>query len=197
MSDAPSLQPDDEAAALMARIGAGDHDAFAVLVRRFSGRIISLARHMMGATGEAEEIVQEICLRLWQRPGSWRPERGSFKSWLDRVTVNACLDRLRRRKWHGGTVDEEWQDPKPDVVAQLVKQEEQEAVRQAILQLPPRQRAALLLVEYRGLRQDAAAKDMGLSVDALESLLARGRRKLRTLLAPIIGGGAEGKHAAG
>jgi RNA polymerase sigma-70 factor (ECF subfamily) len=197
MSLTPPLQSQDELAVLMERIGTGDQDAYTVLVRRVSGRMFSLAHHMLGATGEAEEIVQEVCLRLWQRPGSWRPDRGNLKSWLDRVTVNACLDRLRRRKWDGGAVDENWQDHQPDAVAVMVKQEEQAAVRHAILQLPPRQRAALLLVEYRGLRQDAAAKDMGLSVEALESLLARGRRKLRALLAPVIGLEQGERHVAG
>ena len=171
----------------MARVCAGDRDAYTILVRRYGTHIYSLARHMCGPTGEAEEVAQDVCLRLWQRPDAWDSTRGSFKAWLDRVTMNACLDRLRRRKWHGGAVSEEWADASPGAVEQLVRQEEQQAVRDAIQMLPPRQRAALLLVEYRGLGQAAAAQDMGLSVEALESLLARGRRKLRELLGPRLG----------
>lgn len=187
MESAVAETPNSEAAALMARIRQGDQDAYTILVRRHGQRLYGLARHMCGGTGEAEEVVQEVCLRLWQRPEAWDPEKGSFTAWLDRVAVNACLDHLRRRKWHGGTVSDEWADPTPDVVASLMQQQEQQAVRDAIQLLPPRQRAALLLVEYRGLGQAAAAADMGLSVEALESLLARGRRKLRELLTPEIG----------
>lgn len=196
MEPAIAETPNSEAAALMARIRHGDQDAYTILVRRHGQRLYGLARHMCGGTGEAEEVVQEVCLRLWQRPEAWNPERGSFTAWLDRVTVNACLDHLRRRKWHGGAVSDEWADPAPDVVASLMQQQEQQAVRDAIQLLPPRQRAALLLVEYRGLGQAAAAADMGLSVDALESLLARGRRKLRELLTPVLRREEGGHHAA-
>lgn len=196
MEPAVTETPNSEAAALMARIRQGDQDAYTILVRRHGQRLYGLARHMCGGTGEAEEVVQEVCLRLWQRPEAWNPERGSFTAWLDRVTVNACLDHLRRRKWHGGAVSDEWADPAPDVVANLMQQQEQQAVRDAIQLLPPRQRAALLLVEYRGLGQAAAAADMGLSVEALESLLARGRRKLRELLTPVLRREIGGHHAA-
>ncbi len=197
MESAVAETPNSEAAALMARIRQGDQDAYTILVRRHGQRLYGLARHMCGGTGEAEEVVQEVCLRLWQRPEAWDPEKGSFTAWLDRVAVNACLDHLRRRKWHGGTVSDEWADPTPDVVASLMQQQEQQAVRDAIQLLPPRQRAALLLVEYRGLGQAAAAADMGLSVEALESLLARGRRKLRELLTPVLRREEGGHHAAG
>lgn len=191
------VKEQEDAAPLMARIRSGDRDAYTILVRRYGGHIYSLARHMCGGTGEAEEIAQEVCLRLWQRPDAWNPQRGSFKAWLDRVIVNACLDQLRRRKWQGGAVSEEWADGAPDAVSVLQQQEEHTAVRAALLQLPPRQRAALLLVEYRGLGQAAAAADMGLSVDALESLLARGRRKLKEILAPVLGREGKGRHVAG
>ncbi len=197
MEPAAADTPNSEVAALMARIRQGDQDAYTILVRRHGQRLYSLARHMCGGTGEAEEVVQDVCLRLWQRPEAWNPERGSFVAWLDRVTVNACLDQLRRRKWHGGAVSDEWADPAPDIVASLLQQEEQQAVRDALQLLPPRQRAALLLVEYRGLGQVAAAADMGLSVEALESLLARGRRKLRELLMPLLRQEKGEHHAAG
>lgn len=192
----PALEQDD-AAPLMARIRAGDRDAYTILVRRYGTRIYGLARHMCGMTGEAEEVTQEVCLRLWQRPDLWQPERGHFKAWLDRVTVNACLDHLRRRKWYGGEVSEEWADATPDVVTKLAQQEEHQAVRDAILLLPPRQRAAVMLVEYRGLGQAAAAQDMGVSVDALESLLARARKKLKVLLEPILRAERKENHVAG
>ncbi|MEJ0063177.1 MAG: sigma-70 family RNA polymerase sigma factor [Alphaproteobacteria bacterium] len=180
--DAGQSEPAD----LMRRIAGGDRDAYTILVRRHAVQMLSLARHMLGATGEAEEIVQDICLRLWRQPEIWRPDRGAFRSWLDRVIVNACLDRIRRRRWHGGEVSEEWPDPAPDAMSVLAAAEEQVAVRQAILQLPERQRAAVLLVEYRGMRQEEAARSMGLSLEALESLLARARRKLKVLLAPVL-----------
>jgi RNA polymerase sigma-70 factor (ECF subfamily) len=188
MSVASPVLEQDDAAPLMARIRAGDRDAYTILVRRYGTRIYGLARHMCGMTGEAEEVTQEVCLRLWQRPDLWQPERGHFK---------ACLDHLRRRKWYGGEVSEEWADATPDVITQLTQQEEHQAVRDAILLLPPRQRAAVMLVEYRGLGQAAAAQDMGVSVDALESLLARARKKLKLLLEPILRAERKGSHVAG
>src|SRR5690606_18087537 len=83
--------------ALLGRIAAGDGPACAVLVDRHLGRVVALAWRMLGSRADAEDVAQEVFLRAWQRAASWRPEGGArFSTWLHRVAVNLCLDRLRR-----------------------------------------------------------------------------------------------------
>lgn len=105
-----------------------------------------------------------------------------FSTWLTRVTLNACRDRLRMRR---PTAPVEVLESLPGDAGperRTLEAERVARVRAALEELPPRQREALVLCHYQGLRQDEAAGAMELSVDALESLLARARRALRTRL---------------
>jgi RNA polymerase sigma-70 factor, ECF subfamily len=170
---------------LMATVAAGDHSAFAVLARTESPRLLRFTRSLL-APAEAEEVVQETLLRLWQQAETWQP-KGRVSTWLHHVAYRLCIDRLRRRRPSIGIdeVQDDLEDPSPAPDQRLIRVAEAGAVRAAIAQLPDRQRVAILLCHFQELSQAEAAAIMAIGEEAYESLLARGRRRLRALLADL------------
>src|SRR5581483_6666198 len=81
----------------VARAGRGDRAAAARLIARHSAKLLTVARRMLGGQAEAEDAVQDVFLKLWTHAARWRPGAAKFETWLYRVTLNACYDRLRRR----------------------------------------------------------------------------------------------------
>ena len=172
----------DRDVALMARVRDGNECAFATLVSIHFRVVFALSRRMLGDDGEAEDIAQEVFLKVWKRAGAWQAEKARFTTWLHRVTANACIDRLRKRI---PTPVETIPDrPDPDAGPELDIARDQVAARveAAISLLPERQRLALVLTYYQGLSNREAAAVMEITVDALESLLARARRGLKRQL---------------
>lgn len=173
----------DDDALLLRRIADGDRGAFDRLSRRHLDRAYAVALRMTGNRADAEDVVQEVFLRLWQRPDAWRPGQAQFSTWLYRVVVNRCLDLKRRPK--AGALDAiaEPQDPRPDAEADLVAAARQRAVNDAVEALPERQRAAIALTYTAGLKNTEAASALDISVKAFEALLVRAKRELRDALA--------------
>ena len=137
---------------------------------------------MLGDPVEAEDVTQEAFLRAWKALPDWQP-RARFSTWLHRVALNLCYDRLRkRREMTVGTLPEQV-DPSLSPFELLARNRRIKALERAIAKLPPRQNAALTLCAIQGHSQVQAAEIMEVSVEALESLLARGRRQLRQVLA--------------
>ena len=173
-----SADPDEE---LVRRIGAGDPAAVQTLVARKLPRILALAVRMLGDAAEAEDVAQETFVRIWRHASGWRRGNARFDSWIHRVTLNLCYDRLRRRR--------EWvTDDVPDMVDPAAlpdahRQEDALRVEQALQGIAPRQREAIILVYYQEMSNIEAAATLEISVDALESLLSRGRRSLQTIMA--------------
>ncbi|MGB8600938.1 MAG: RNA polymerase sigma factor [Rhizomicrobium sp.] len=176
------LDPDDE---LILRAARGDRAAAARLMMRHLPKMLSLARRMLASRGEgeAEDAVQDAFLRLWQYAGRWQPGRAKVETWLYRVVLNQCYDRLRRRTTAPLEAAAETPDPAPGARAQLLAAERGRAVQAALEKLPERQKTALLLCHWQEMGNIEAAEVMGISVEAIESLLARGRRTLRDRLA--------------
>jgi RNA polymerase sigma-70 factor, ECF subfamily len=166
---------------LLRRVGDGDRDASQLLVDQHLGRILNYAYRMLGDTAEAEDVAQETFLRLWRSLDTWRAD-APLIHWLQRVAYNLCIDRLRRRRPISLETAPEPLDPAEGPAGSLHRHELAEAVAHAIGQLPERQRAAVVFVHQEGLSNIETAELMGISVDAVESLLARGRRSLRRLL---------------
>jgi len=187
------IDPDAE---FVRKAGAGDARAAAALVRRHLPRMVSLARRMLNDAAEAEDVAQEVFLRVWRDAAKWRPGAAKFETWMHRVALNLCYDRLRRRREIADAdagVDAADAAPLPSE-AWLARQRA-ERVRAALMDLPERQRAAIALVHYEEMSNIAAAETLEISVEALESLLARGRRALRAALAEVaqdLIGGADG-----
>jgi RNA polymerase sigma-70 factor (ECF subfamily) len=170
--------------ALMEAVAAGDESAFARLVGEQSPRLLRFARAMLVGTAEAEEIVQEALIRLWQQAETWQPQ-GRVSTWLHQVTYRLCIDALRRRRPSVGleTIENDLEDGEPVPEERLIRLDEARSVRAAIARLPERQRTAILLCHFQNLSQAEASTIMGIGESAYESILARARRKLRVVLA--------------
>ncbi len=173
------IDPDTD---LVQRAGQGDRAAAQALMARHLPKMLTLARRMMGSQAEAEDAVQDAFLKLWTHAARWQPGKAKFETWLYRVTVNKCYDRLRKRP--GSSLDEaaEVADPAPAADTVLENAALAGEIEAALAVLPERQRAAILLCHHQECGNIEAAEILGISVEALESLLARGRRTLRARL---------------
>ena len=169
--------PDED---LVRRVGAGDTAAVQALVARKLPRILALATRMLGDAAEAEDVAQETFLRIWRHASGWRRGHARFDTWVHRVALNLCYDRLRRRRER--TTDElpEVADDAP--LPDAFPGDDERRVERAMQRIAPRQREAIVLVYYQEMSNIEAASAMQVSVDALESLLARGRRALQAML---------------
>jgi len=178
------VDPDDE---LVRRAGEGDSAAVQALVARKLRRVLALAERMLGDASEAEDVAQETFFKVWRNAPRWRPGAAKFDTWLHRVTLNLCYDRLRRRREKPTADLPDTPDPGPGPDRGLMAAAVGERVRVAMQGLPPRQREAIVLCHYQELGNIEAAALMGVSVEALESLLSRGRRALKAALADLRG----------
>lgn len=167
---------------LMARVAAGDQVACRLLVDRYLDRITAYARRVLGDQVEAEDVAQETFVRLWTHASRWEPRSAKVGTWLHRVAHNLCIDRFRKRR--EVLMDELPDRPDPAVGAEEVINQADVAkvVEAAVAALPERQRAAIILCHHQELGNIEAAQVLDVSVEALESLLTRGRRKLRETL---------------
>lgn len=171
--------------ALLTRVAEGDPAAVRALVARKLPRLMALAQRMLGDVAEAEDVAQETFVRAWRQAPTWRTGHARFDTWLHRVALNLCYDRLRRRREVATAEPPEQVDEGPRPDRGLEAQDTGRRVAAAMAALPDRQREALALCHYQELSNIEAAAVMGVSVEALESLLARGRRALRATLADL------------
>jgi RNA polymerase sigma-70 factor (ECF subfamily) len=167
----------------MARVGAGDAGAFERIVARHMPMLHALAWRMLGDPSEAEDVVQESLVKLWVNASGWQPSGGGLGAWLRRIATNACLDRLRKPRTLSGDCLPERADDTPPADAMIDAERRRAAVQDAILALPDRQRAAIVLTYYEGVSNAEAASILGIGVKALESLLVRARQGLSQQLA--------------
>ena len=176
----------DPDADLVRNAGAGDARAAETLVRRHLPRMLGLARRMLNDAAEAEDVAQEVFLRVWREAPKWQPGAAKFETWMHRVALNLCYDRLRRRR---ETPDPDAglyvADTAPLASEAWLAQQRTAKVHAALAQLPERQRDAINLVHFQERTNIAAAETLEISVEALESLLARGRRALKAALADV------------
>jgi RNA polymerase sigma factor (sigma-70 family) len=172
--------------ALLARIGNREPGAIREIVARKLPRIVALASRMLGDRDEADDVAQEAFLRIWRIAPRWRTGEARFDTWLHRVTLNLCYDRLRKNREDPASDDlPEQADHAPLPDERLDAAATGSRIGEALQTLPARQREALVLQYYQDLSNTESAALMGVSVDALESLLARARRNLRIALADL------------
>ncbi len=171
---------------LVRRVGLGDAISFRILVDRHADRWFALSLRLLRRRDAAEDVVQDVFLRLWAEPGRFRPLGARFSTWAYRVVVNRCLDRLRLAGEGAIAVDFDPPDPKPDALGQMIEAERDRRLGHEIAILPERQRAALALTYTTGLSNSEAAKVMDISLKAFEALLVRAKRALREALVPTF-----------
>lgn len=174
---------EDPDAALLAAYAAGEAGAARALTGRLAPRIHAFALRMLGDAAEAEDVTQETMLRLWRIAPQWERGRGRVATWAFRVASNLCTDRLRQRRPAALEDAPEPEDPAPGPEARLIAADRVQALEAALAALPARQRQAVVLRHLEGLANPEIAEVMGVGVEAVESLTARGRRALAAALA--------------
>jgi RNA polymerase sigma-70 factor, ECF subfamily len=138
---------------------------------------------MLGQQADAEDIAQETFLRLWTHADRWQEGKAGVSTWLHRIAHNLCIDALRRGKSEvSDELDDQYADQVPSMEQLISRNAERESLRRALSELPERQRSALIMTHYQGLSNKEVASILDVSVDALESLLARARKSLKTKL---------------
>jgi len=146
------------------------------------------AYRMTGSSSAAEDLVQDCFMTLWRKPEAYNPQRGALRSFLLGITRNLALKRWRADRPNEPLDDEFFSTPPID----LVGRQRAEAVKQAVLLLPPLQREALILAEYEDLSLDEIVEATGAELAAVKSRLHRGRQNLRKFLEPLLEGAAHG-----
>jgi RNA polymerase sigma-70 factor (ECF subfamily) len=178
----PAAESRADEAALVGAVGTGDTGAFRLLMARHLGGIVSVARRMLRDDAEAEDVAQEAFLRLWRSSGTLEIGPAGVRPWLRRVVSNLCLDRIRGQG-RVMVVDELPEVPEPaKQLSGLESQDTKRRVEAAMQRLPDRQRLALTLFHFEGLSQIEIGQLMGVSDEAVESLLSRARRQLKAEL---------------
>jgi RNA polymerase sigma-70 factor, ECF subfamily len=178
---------DAEDIRLMGLVSNGEIAAFEQLVERHQRLVIGTVGRMLGTNSDAEDIAQQVFVRIWKNAKRYEP-RAKFTTWLLKITRNLVFNELRRRSRHPAVplqseTDEEERPLKdehavsPD--AWLLEHELQEAVDAAIARLPETQRMAVILRRYEELSYEEIAQTLDQSVSAVKSLLFRARTELR------------------
>ncbi len=163
-------------------VARGEAPAFRELVARHLPLVLGVARRMLRDEAEAEDVAQEAMLRLWRNAKGIELGPGGLRPWLRRVVSNLCIDRMRAGR-HLVVVDEVPDEPTPArQEADLAEADLSRRVDAALHGLPERQRMALTLFHFEGLSQSEVGESLGISDEAVESLLARGRRGLKAAL---------------
>ena len=178
--DARSEVADD---VLLRRFARGDAEAARLLTLRLTPRVFAHASRLLGERAEAEDVTQEALLRLWRIAPDWREGEAKVSTWLYRVTANLCTDRLRRRRGVALDAVPEPEDDAPSPAEGLQDRARAQALQAALTALPERQRQAVVLRHIEGLGNPEIAGIMDISAEAVESLIARGKRALTAALA--------------
>lgn len=178
LADAEASEEWDDGRAMQA-VARRDARAFRWLVDRHARALFRVAYRMLGDRAEAEDVVQESLLRLWDHAAGWQPSGGGLPAWLRRIATNRCLDRVRRtQRLSDEKVPERADDASP-ADAMLDADARDVAATRALQALPDRQRAAVVLTYYEELGNAHAAEALGMKLKAFESLLHRARAALR------------------
>lgn len=180
---------------LLARASTGEAAAAAALLDRLGPRLMAFVKRMTaGDHALAEDIVQEAFVRLWRRASTWDADgTAQMSTWLGRVAANLAID-ARRRAARTQTMPEGYDpaDDTPGVDARMIRDERLSALDQALAALPERQRQAVVLRHIEGYSNPDIAAMMDVGVEAVESLTARGKRRLAELMRTEDGGRDDG-----
>lgn len=167
-----------EEARLLRLYAAGDNRAAHQLAQSLLPPVLRYAQRMLGDAAEAEDVAQEAMMRLWRVAPEWRTGEAKVSTWVYRVTANLCVDRLRRKGAIGLHETHEPVDPSRSALDHVQDQSRVDALQAALLDLPARQRQAVVLRHIEGLSNPEIGEIMDISARAVESLTARGKQAL-------------------
>jgi RNA polymerase sigma-70 factor (ECF subfamily) len=186
---------------LMLRVSRGDTDSFGVLLNRHRGPLLSYFVRMVRDQALAEDLAQEVFLRVYQARERYQPE-ARFTTWLYRIATNLALNRIRDRRGDPlvleGAVEPDSQfaspleraaDGRPTAEERMTEADRQRVIREAIEALPEKQRAAVILHKYQDVDYRQIAQVLKVSESAVKSLLFRAYESLRVRLEPLLQGG--------
>ena len=190
----------DDETPLIAQLRAGDEAAFEQVVRQYGGRLLAVARRIVGTEEDARDVVQDAFLNAFRSLDRFEGN-AKLSTWLHRIAVNAALMKLRTRKrkpeqpidallpgfLDDGHFEERFQSWEEPIDHAMEREENRELVRQKIDELPESYRTVLVLRDIEGLDTEETANMLGLSVNATKIRLHRARQALRTMLAPHFG----------
>jgi RNA polymerase sigma-70 factor (ECF subfamily) len=178
---------DDEV--LISWIAQGRAEALSELYGRYGRLVFSLALNSVGDQATAEEITQDVFLRVWQRAGQYRADRGKVSTWLTGITRHRAIDQLRRRSSRPEHYSMAWAETSSEaepftndleeIVALTI---ERKRVRSAVAQLPEDQKQILALAYFRGLTQSQIAEFLGLPLGTVKTRVRLAMQKLRRIL---------------
>jgi RNA polymerase sigma-70 factor (ECF subfamily) len=179
-----------EESQLLARMGAGDREAFRELYARYSRPLYSLAVRLVGDAGEAEEQLQDAFVKIWQNAAAYDARKSRPFTWAVTITRRTCIDRLRRRRLQVPTAPFAGGDDGPVAVAPdrgageiAESREDSERLHGALADIPPGQRTALELALFSALTHFEIARQLDQPVGTVKSWIRRGLLGLRTTLA--------------
>lgn len=185
MKDHATVEATDEVSdtALLVAVGNGDQRAAQLLLQRLAPRLMAHATRVLGNRDDAQDAVQETFLRLWKIAPDWRQGEAQVSTWCYRVMVNHCTDRLRARK--PTVAMDAIAEPEANLKSAVEKMTDDTrlaALDGALNMLPDRQRQAVVLRHIEELGNPEIAEIMDISVEAVESLVARGKRTIAQAL---------------
>ncbi|MGH9351416.1 MAG: RNA polymerase sigma factor [Terriglobia bacterium] len=183
---------------LMLRVRSGDAESFEVLLSRYRLPLVSFFVRMVRDRALAEDLAQEAFLRVYQARHRYQPE-ARFTTWLYRIATNLALNAIRNRKAGDAPALKDDEDGAPRVASiadtrltveeQLMLSDRERLIRQAVEDLPEKQRAAVILHKYQEVDYRQISSVLGLSESAVKSLLFRAYENLRVRLEPLLQGG--------
>ena len=168
--------------ALLVAYANGTPQAAQILTERLMPKIFAQAFHRLRNKADAEDIAQEALLRLWRIAPDWQQGNTKVSTWLYQVVSNLCIDRIRRKQPENLDAIPEPADARPNATDVIQDQSRASALYHALAKLPDRQREAVAMRHLDGLSNPEIADNLQLSTEAVESLVARGKRKLSEIL---------------
>jgi RNA polymerase sigma-70 factor, ECF subfamily len=186
-SPQPSTLSATNDAALVRQIADRQPEALSELYNRYSPTLLGLARRILGSTADAEEVLQEVFVHVWNRGGRYDPARSSVSTWLVLITRSRAIDRLRSRRVVERTHDaahheEPLEHTSPEGADNVFMQERRERVRRELEKLPPEQREVLEMAFYKGLTQTQIASQTDIPLGTVKTRTLLAMKKLRNAL---------------
>ncbi len=178
-------QTDAAEAELLSAVARGDERAFAVIYDRYSSILFGLLLRIVRDRPEAEDVLQDVFLQIWQQAVNFDPARGRAFTWLVTLARSRAIDRLRSRDARERTANaaaQEAVEEVGDALSDAVRAEQSEVVRGALAAIPEEQRRALMLAYFEGLSQTEIAERTGQPLGTVKTRMRAGLHKLRELL---------------